>query len=425
MADPIASLSRFVRAPRTIVALLLVIALAGVAAATIPQVTTDPGGVLRLRRENPMAASIATALGLDNVLHSRWFLVVLTAAATSLGLALRDQWARAARLWRQIPDDASLARAQFRLEFVRPRRSPAAPARFEARGRVGHLGSPVFHSGLALVVVAGVARALFAVDAAVDLFEGEVLPGDASGYRTQWTGPLARPFSLGEPVRLRELRPGWYPSGRLRELRALVAVGGGGDAPAAELGINLPLEVGRDRLYVTGLVAPAAFLELRGQGGEDRQAILLEPVATADPEATLSMGDGWEVRMRAPAGTDLPGAVLVRVLRHGVLAHASSLSVGEAVALPDGSTLTLADVRRWARFVGSRDASAPLAYVGFGVAIVGALLMLVIRTDAGVWVEPSGAEERIVVALRAHRFAPLFEDRFQELARDEGFDRSA
>jgi hypothetical protein len=89
--------------------------------------------------------------------------------------------------------------------------------------------------------------------------------------------------------------------------------------------------------------------------------------------------------------------------------------------LPGGGQLRLHSLPYWARLHGSHDPALGLVYVGFVIALLGgALTYGVVRVDEFVQVVPDGAGERVVVALRPHRFAPLFRDRFERLVRDHG-----
>jgi hypothetical protein len=137
------------------------------------------------------------------------------------------------------------------------------------------------------------------------------------------------------------------------------------------------------------------------------------------------LGGGLEVRMRAVSdpreGGRLPNAVQVRIMNGGALLAYEDLPVGKGMRLSSNLRLDLLDVRRWAEFRGSRDASMWPAYAGFLCALAGTILMFaVVRVDSIVEVRRTDQGERVFVALRPHRFAPLFRERFEALARREG-----
>ena len=89
-----------------------------------------------------------------------------------------------------------------------------------------------------------------------------------------------------------------------------------------------------------------------------------------------------------------------------------------AVAAADATVRSVS--RRLYRAACCRNAVG-VAYAGFLLAGVGALLIfLVVRVDELVSVVPCEEGERVVVALRAQRFAPLFRERLEGVARREG-----
>jgi hypothetical protein len=97
------------------------------------------------------------------------------------------------------------------------------------------------------------------------------------------------------------------------------------------------------------------------------------------------------------------------------------LRPGEALILPGGGQVSVHDLRYWGGFILGHDLSVWPAYAGFALALLGAVLMfVVVKVDTAVIVEQAGDRERVTVALRPQRLAPLFAERFDRLVRDEG-----
>ena len=240
---------RILRSPRTIVAEILGIALAGVLSTLVDQ---DPGVADRVRFEvgHPRLAPWVRGAGLDHVFTTWWFLGLVALAGASLCLVLVEQWRWLFEEWGAPLAEESFRAAPYRVEFERESRR-APPLRIWTRGRVGLLGSPLFHLGLLVVTLAGLGRALFGANAQVDLYEGETLQPAQAAFGAQWPGPLARPLALDWPIVFQRLVPDYYPSGRLRQLTAQVAVQSEGGRRLAEVAINSPLAVGASRLHVS------------------------------------------------------------------------------------------------------------------------------------------------------------------------------
>jgi hypothetical protein len=257
----------------------------------------------------------------------------------------------------------------------------------------------------------------------VDLVEGETLPATAGAFGAQWGGPLSRPVALPAPLRLEQIRREQHPSGALRALGARGALLEAGGERPVDVAINAPLDVGAERLYLTSRGGLAAVARVMPGGGAPSAILLEEGEQAGTYEAHAVLEGGLEVVARGaegPGGTS-PGALEVRLLRRGALLHVGPLSPGAAVPLPGDRAFVLDSVRRWARFEVTRDLSAPLAFVGFALSIVGAVVLVVlIPFDVAVVVSPDPSGERVRVALRPHRLPAVFEERFQRLVREEG-----
>lgn len=419
---------RALRAPKLIVAELLAVALAGVSVASLPQIA-DRAARTRFALEHPRADAWVSALGLDRVLHAPWFLALVALSTASLAVVLVEQWRRVPRLWRATASaEEVLAGAQHRRALEVPAAEGAAPAaRVERAGRLGVLGSPLFHLGLMVVLLAGGWRALFGAEAGVTLVEGQEVGAGPAGF-AQFGGPLARPFALEHPLRLDRVEARRWASGELAALAAEVAIRRGGAWAPARVAINAPLDVGAERLYLVSNHGPAALLEVeRSDGGTERRAVALQANGVGRFAATEAFGDGTEVRLAAAIGADaaLPPALEVRVLRRGGLLYSGPIAPGEALPLAPGGRVVLHGLRYWADFQGTRDPTVPFAFAGFALVMLGAILMFaVVPVDTAVVVTPlGGGRARVEVALRARRFAPMFGERFEALVRREGAGR--
>jgi hypothetical protein len=110
----------------------------------------------------------------------------------------------------------------------------------------------------------------------------------------------------------------------------------------------------------------------------------------------------------------------VRVLDGDALVAAGRLERGSALALPDGTSLVLRDVRWWVRVTASRDPTAWPMFAGFAIAILGVVLMFgLVRVDTLVVAEPGEGGEKVTLAMRPQRLAPAFAERFERLVERE------
>lgn len=423
---------RFLRAPRVIVAEILAVAVAAVLGASLPQEGVASLAELEaLRARGPLVTFLVDRFALDHVFRSTWFVALTLLASASLSIVVKEQVQRLRAQWSQRPTEGQFQRAPLRTEFERPARSALEAhggRRVEIRthGRLGLAGSPLFHVGLLLVVVAGALRALFAAEAAVDLFEGETLEPTASAWAAQWPGMLAGPIRLAAPVRLDTVRATRYDSDDLRELTVRVSIQRDSGLSEEEIAVNRELWVPGGRLYLGSDFGPTAMLEWQESGKPPvRRAIMLRSVEKGRYE-TASPGPGASrmyLRAEVDRAGNRPAAIEVRVTGPGgvPLLFSGFLRPGQEISVPGGATLTLHGVPFWARLRGSRDPAVWLAYTGFALALAGAtIIFTVVKIDTCMTVTAAGEKERVVIALRAQRFAPLFQERFARLVREQG-----
>jgi hypothetical protein len=419
-------LKRFLRRPAVIVAEIFVITAACALGASLAQAGRSTAAeVARLQEHGTLAKALVRGLALDHVFTSLWFLLALTFATASLSIVVAEQIRRLRTAWRQVPTAAHFRTAPFRREFARPASPNAVAAtHIRTRGRLALAGSPLFHTGLLCVILAGAMQALFGVQAVVDVYEGETLPATVEAWGAQWPGPLGRPFHLDAPLRLLSVASTRYETGDLMTLRLKLAEAGSSGEQIREMGINDELPVSRGRLYAEAQHGPAALVEWTAPSSAPiGSAVLLEKKETAAFGA-YTQGPGTlraRIRVPMPADGQRPDHVEVRILDGASRLAEGVLNPGEALPLPGGGLLKLHGLPYWARLHGNHDPAIGLAYLGFTLALLGAALTYgVTRVDELVVVTPEGDTERVVVALRPHRFAPLFQERFERLVRDHG-----
>ena len=274
------------------------------------------------------------------------------------------------------------------------------------------------------MILAGALRALFGVNAAVDLLEGERLPAASSAWSAQWPGPLAAPFGLRVPLRLERVSPVTYPNGQLQDLQVgVLAAGPDGPRPAV-LGINRKSVFPGGRVFVDATFGPAALLVWSGpQGTVAREAVLLSRGPGGDFTGATTGPGGLQLDLRSglgPAGTH-PSRADARIHRGGTLLFSGPIPREGSISLPGGLSLTLEGLPYWVRLHGTRDPALVLALAGFMVSLGGAfILFTVIPVDTWVRITPEGARESVHVAMRPSRFAPLYREQFQRLVHDLG-----
>jgi cytochrome c biogenesis protein ResB len=411
----VGTIRRFLRSPRTITGEVIGLALAGAALASVPQ-ATSPLAAVRFRQDHPLLAPIVQTIGLDRVLHAPAVIALLAVSAASLVLVEWELVGRLRRRWTTSPSEGSFANAPYSVELERAAAAPAPRTIIRTRGAAGHLGSPLFHAGLLCLLGAGLVRAVFGADASLQVYEGEEIPAGPEAMSARSTGFLAAPLELPVPLRLDRAEVKLHPNGAIADLAATVSVGP--EHRQEHLAINAPLVLGDSQLYLTMQTGPTALLEIESQGASERMAVFLTG-SRLGFERVLVARDGTEVRLRTarllPTGA-LPPSVEVRLLRGTGLLYVGVLRPGEYGPMSDGGRVVLHDVRRWMDLSASRDPSAGLAFLAFAVVVVGAVLLFaVVPVETLVQTTPVPGGERVRVAMRPHRVAPLYAETFERL----------
>ncbi len=405
-------MSAWLRSGRVIVAEILGLGVGALFAAGLPQ-EPDRASIADLASRRPALGHLLAALGLHRVVTSWWFLALVALATASLVAVQIDQWRRVFRTWGRAVSPGEVRGWSYRAELPLSRCRPAPPApSFRTTGRIGQLGSPIFHLGLLLVVVAGLLRLLFFGEGVAVLGEGETLAATPSAFAATRTGLLGGPVATRAPLRLEALSAERYGSGALKQVTAVVAPLGAGVGARRTVSVNDPAPIGGGlTLSIDPDAGEAALFSLRDPLGERAVRVDLDAVP-GGRKGRVDLGDGRELRVRSRDGDD--GSVEVRLVRGQALLGFGRLRAAEGLAAGPGAVLGFLVLRRWATVRVERDPSRPLFFLGAALAVAGVLLMFGwVRVDTAVVVEG----QSLVLALRAQRFPALYAERFERLRR--------
>ncbi len=426
---------RFLLRPSVITVEIVGLTLAAIVGASLPQLGIARGeDVVRLYQSGPVFSALVEFFSLDNVFGSAWFLGLTVLTAASLSIVVCQQLRRLPKAWRRPMSREDMQDAPYQIEFERAARDhraavadgPAQRIAMRTTGRLGLAGSPLFHAGLLLIIVAGGLRALFAVNATVDLLEGESLPPTAEAWGAQWPAAAAEPLRLDVPLTLESVTVKRYATGALRDVRAVLSLDTEDRAVRKTVAINHEVQAPGGRLFLGADVGPTALVEWTQTGAEPlRDAVMLRSLGNGTYQKAFYLEGYIKVFVRADVDPDgnHPELLDVRIVdnERGALLFGGQMRPGDRVTLENGRTLTLHGVPFWTRLRASRDPSLWPAYLGFAMALIGiAILYAVIKVDTCVVVTPKGDREQVFVALRAQRFAPMYRERFERLVRAQG-----
>ena len=266
---------------RTAIVLLFLLALAAVPGSLLPQRSLTPSAVSSYYQEHPTLAPILDRLSMFEVFASPWFSAVYLLLFTSLIGCLVPRCTEHARRLRQGPppaprhlqrlpvhlqkdlaapvtEVADRVEKRLRGRGFRIKRTLTADGALELsaeRGRLKETGNLVFHLSLLALLLTLAAGKLWGYEGNVLVTEGNGFCNSFQQYDRYRAGPLVDQDDLSPLCfDLQDFRATYEPNGTPASFTAEVGVEQrpGDPAIVTTIGVNNPLRLSGDRLYVTG-----------------------------------------------------------------------------------------------------------------------------------------------------------------------------
>lgn len=378
--------------PRTALTLMGFIGVSCCTASFVPQITErSPAYFEAWSRLSPLSLHLADSLRLNRVYTSFWFLSLVAFSALVLAysvyLQLLNNFKRRASRTGELPlPGAERVRAVMRARGYDFVSRGADRTLFFAGNRAGKWGSAVFHAGLLIVIVSAFLTFAFQKRGFVQLIEGEVFGGSEQEFLAVDNGPLSGSFIVPFSLRMKRLEHEYWGDGRLKSLRSSIAVLRGGASEDGELSVNNPLEVNRVKVYQSGYYGYSLSLALKDASGRetvthfllDKAANPLKPAAGGSDFPTTDYIFSLKFLPDKSGGSFYPrdpvlSAVVSekgRIVFDDIVPNERAVKVGK-------NLLRIADVRNWSGLIFVEDRWIWPAYMGFGVCVLGTLLMFI------------------------------------------------
>lgn len=218
-------------------------------------------------------------------------------------------------------------------------------------------GSLIFHTGLLLVIVAGLAQPLWQKRGFVQLMQGEIFLGREGEFLKTEKGSLAGKIELPFGLRLDALRDAYWKDGRnLRELASDVSVLRNGHAKPVRVAVNSPLLDSGFAVYQSAYYGHAVSVELERRDGQRLMThfLLDRAAAPGKPEVGGQSFANTDYLFSLRLSPDASGktfalsnpSVEVEVFKGGRPVYAGPLTDKPIPAL-DGDRFTLAEIKPW------------------------------------------------------------------------------
>ncbi|PWW22685.1 cytochrome c biogenesis protein [Geodermatophilus normandii] len=449
---------------RTAIVLLFLLALAAIPGSLLPQRSLSQSNVAQYFTDHPTLAPLLDRLYLFDVFSSPWFAAVYLLLFVSLigcvlpralehARALRTAPPPAPRRLTRLPDSAELATALpaaaaldtveeelrvRRYRVVRRERalsssagSSGTTAELSAeKGALKETGNLVFHLALVGLLLALAGGKLWGYEGSILVTEGQRFCNSFQQYDTYSSGALVEGSDLTPIcVGLGDFRAEYEEDLTASSFTADITYGAPGeDGRPTTIGVNDPLRVDGDRVYVTGHGFSPTFTVTRpdgfriddvsapflptdqrtlasegalklpdlGAGTDDQFALqgffaptgltqggiltsidprpLAPQVAVVAYQGYLGLDSGLPQSVYSLDASQIERGRLTEVGR-------SNLSVGESLTLPDGTTVTFTGYKEFAALQFSHDPGQVWVLAAAIAVLAGLLGMLLLRRE--------------------------------------------
>jgi cytochrome c biogenesis protein len=440
---------------RTAIVLLFLLALAAIPGSLLPQRSLSQAAVARYLADHPTLGPVLDRLYLFDVFASPWFAAVYLLLFVSLigcvlpralehARALRTPPPPAPRRLTRLPDAAQLptplpptaaldaVEEELRVRRYRVvrRERDGSPELSAEKGMLKETGNLVFHLSLVALLLGLAGGKLWGYEGSILVPEGQRFCNAFQQYDTYSAGALVDSGDLSPLcVGLEDFRARYEEDLTAASFTADITYGPpGGEGEPATIGVNDPLRLDGDRVYVTGhgfvprftvtLPDGTAFTDVSapflptdqatmasegalklpdlGAGAEDQLALqgFFAPtgvvrggiLSSIDPRPLAPQVAVQVFRGYLGLDSGLPQSVYsldISQIDRGRLAEVGSgnLSVGESLTLPDGTTVAFTGYSEFAAMQFSHD-PGQLWVLGASIAtLVGLLGMLLLRRE--------------------------------------------
>jgi cytochrome c biogenesis protein len=466
---------RRLTAMRTAIILLFLLALAAIPGSLLPQRSLSQNAVSQYYDQHPTVAPVLDRLSLFDVFRAPWFAAIYLLLFVSLigcvvpralehARAIRATPPPAPRNLLRLPDAGSLStpmRGAAALDVVEEelrarrfrvirREGPHGPELSAEKGLLKETGNLLFHLSLVALLLGLAGGKLWGYSGSILVTEGQGFCNSFQQYDTYSSGPLVSGADLTPLcINLDDFRAQYESNLTASSYTAAISYGEpGGATRTTTIGVNHPLRVDGDRVYVTGhgftpeftvtlkdgtrftdVSAPflpsdqstmssqgALKLPDLGPGRTDQLALegFFAPTGTVQNGVLTSVDPrplSPQVAIVAYEGylgldSGLPQSVYSldqKQIDRGALRRvgAANLTEGQSLTLPDGTTVTFTGFKEYAALQFAHDPGQVwvlLAAISLLAGLLGMLLLRRERVFARVAAAPDGGGTVLTVA---------------------------
>lgn len=426
--------SRFLTSRTTVIALLAAICAALLVASSVPQRASTGGKIPHWVEKLPDSLHfLSTILGLDNIVGSAWFAILVTLFWISLVISTFSQYTATRSLANRIPS-SEVPQESIRIDVAAAAFSETVQsAGYRLAGsvegveryvknRIGYWGYFLLHVGLVVAVFFSLVYVLTQHRVLVRL-TGQEITRLMLGNIRELRGFLPRQRDLPYSMVLKELRPRFWENDKLEYLSSELYITGqaGGEPRRVDVAVSDKSRFGPFIVYQANAYGRTFDLDLASErGGIQRERLYLPYPPRRDAagygEMTL---EGTDLLLKAKFYADTERKTMqlrqspltLRLYRGKELLGEVTLTMGTTGQLGPFA-VRLAQSEWWADVLldGTRGISG--IFSGFALILAGVLAsyclvpreIIVRKADGGIYVQHV-----------ARRFAQFYREEFDEI----------
>lgn len=429
MIKPFRSIKRFLTLRATVLTLIGLVTASILTATLVPQTQIPGTETTSWIVSVPYLNTVIDVLGLNRVVGTVWFAILVVAFLLSLLFSLSDQFSAALnRLRRQPPErptpDAVLLPVRDDLDARLKRQGFSCVARGNSarrfvKGRWGYFGNPLLHAGMALVILSSLVYVMTEHRLLLRLIEGEPYWIEEA-ITAEARGALSPSLPLPKAIMAEKVTPTFWENDQNSGLSARIIFPKPGEEPDRIVpGINDAAWYRGMRLSLRSALGVAFALDVTEPGGRTaplRLMLPLQPNRNRPGYGTLKDVLGKYTIKAKYLGDETKQSVqlvhpllTVRLLAGERLIGEGVLRPGETVMI-GATALRLNRAGWWIDLVLEGSYGMTGIFLGFGLLIAGVIVVyVVVPREITVWDAPDG----MFVSWRAFRLEKLYREEWE------------
>lgn len=420
----------------------------------VPQVSDkSPSYFEEWKLKSPKTFYIVNLLQLNRVYTSVWFLAIVFIILLSLGYCIYLQVKRNLKRKQFIPpaeggwdliDTGCIVEHDSLIKFMRKRRyklvhSSSFIVRSNneqstmnnqqtlvfSKNSISRWGGVIFHSGLFLIIVAGIIALAFQERGFVRIMEGEVFSGRHDDFLVKELGVFESRFDVPFKTTLSQFNHEYWDTEQLKSISSsVILIDSKGNAYEDTIAVNNPVKYKGVNIYQSSNYGYALFFLLKRPDGSENGAIFLLDAPDRQTKPFKGSFDFPEIpyifKIKFYPDISMNSFYLGRPILYLKVVKGVSQVIFDGLIIPgdvvniEGNLLKFFNISSWSGLIYVKGFDMSIAYSGLFISCLGATIIFLLPHKE-IFISQKGS----VLSLygRTNRYKPLF---LEEVERIKG-----